>query len=435
MFTKFFFRSINSSRLAGLCLLFVSVGLLPRSFGQITNLATTIQFSAAIYTVPENSGSFIVAVTRSGDTSNEDLVEYLVTDGTAVRGVDYFAASNGFLDFLPGETVQFFAINLIDNGVINSTKTVNLSLGSVISGFASLGTPSRAVLQITDDESNPTAGLAGQLQFSTSRYTFMKSEETPDVDDDWDEEFPGAVLTIVRTGGARGKVMVDWATTTNGIPALPAVDGRDYFQDSGTVTLVDYQMSTNIYIFFPVPVYSRIFDTNQFTNSNFDFSQFLDRNFRVELSNPRAAPEEDPNIIAPTLGAIPTADVLIANNDPFLGFSFRKAQVSFHEGRKFMHLWVNRSPPYGEGVSVHYRVNQRDKRCDAPLDNDWNTFALSPGSDYATPFVDYLPPGSDRGRPPLSRRRTCLNGEWGISRPKKLLFPLSMIKKWNSMKI
>src|SRR5205085_10504991 len=90
-----------------------------------------------------------------------------------------------------------------------------------------------------------------------------------------------ALITVVRTNGASGRVLVDYAT----VPGGTAIEGIDYFPVSGTMVFDDFQMSTN----FVVDVFS-------------DFLRNGDKFVNLELSNPRPDPLEDPFTIRPTLG-------------------------------------------------------------------------------------------------------------------------------------
>src|SRR6185369_6849336 len=91
----------------------------------------------------------------------------------------------------------------------------------------------------------------------------------------------GVLVTVVRTNGSSGRVMVDYRTVDNSGTAIPNID---YFPVSGTLVFDDYQMSTN----FVVPLRNL---TNGFfiTTNIFDFFKFVN----IELSNPRPAPEEE----------------------------------------------------------------------------------------------------------------------------------------------
>ena len=66
----------------------------------------TVAFSQANYEAEENGTNVAITVTRSGGIAGTGTVDYLVVDGTARRGADY-RASNGTLQFLPGDSFAF----------------------------------------------------------------------------------------------------------------------------------------------------------------------------------------------------------------------------------------------------------------------------------------------------------------------------------------
>src|SRR5439155_8502010 len=89
-------------------------------------------------------------------------VDFFTADGSAVSGTDYLG-TNGTLTFQAGQTRTNFTISIIDNGAVNSNKTVLLFLTNA-SPSAVLGTPSSATLTILDDDASPVK--AGEFNFS-----------------------------------------------------------------------------------------------------------------------------------------------------------------------------------------------------------------------------------------------------------------------------
>jgi uncharacterized protein YkwD len=117
-----------------------------------TSLATTLQFSSATYTASETGGRVTVTVTRTGG-SGTFTVRYATSDGSARAGTDY-TATGGTLTFNPGDTSKTFTITILNDGLADGNETVNLTLSNATGG-AKLGSPSTAVLTITD---LPTGG-------------------------------------------------------------------------------------------------------------------------------------------------------------------------------------------------------------------------------------------------------------------------------------
>lgn len=118
-------------------------------------------------------------------------MNYATSNGTAVAGGDYTAAS-GTLTFGPGELTQTFAIPITDDGTIESDETINVTLSSA-GGNSTLGTLSSGQVTIQDNDtptpvtlspatlavneagtnltftvSRALAGTAGSISYSTT---------------------------------------------------------------------------------------------------------------------------------------------------------------------------------------------------------------------------------------------------------------------------
>lgn len=125
----------------------------------------TVQFASATFSGTEAGGPITISVTRTGGTSGAVTVDYATTTGgSATAGVDYTAAS-GTLTWANGEGgTKTFTVTPIPDTLTEGTETVNLALSNPTGG-ATLGTPSTAVLQISDSTIipvitavNPAAG-------------------------------------------------------------------------------------------------------------------------------------------------------------------------------------------------------------------------------------------------------------------------------------
>lgn len=113
-----------------------------------------IVFSSISYTGLENGGPITITVNRTGGTGGGS-VTYATSAGpapSATAGVDYTATS-GILSWATGDlTPKTFIVAPINDSLIEGAKNVTLTLSSPTGGLT-LGTPSTAVLTITDDES------------------------------------------------------------------------------------------------------------------------------------------------------------------------------------------------------------------------------------------------------------------------------------------
>jgi hypothetical protein len=107
----------------------------------------TLQFSAATYSVNEGAGQATITVTRAGGSSGALSVSYGTTNGSAVAGSDYTAAS-GTLSWAASDTAsKTFAVPITNDPTVESNETLNLSLSGT-----PLGSPSSAVLTIVDND-------------------------------------------------------------------------------------------------------------------------------------------------------------------------------------------------------------------------------------------------------------------------------------------
>jgi CSLREA domain-containing protein len=122
----------------------------------------TVQLSAATYSVSEAVGSITITVNRTA-SSSASSVNYATSNGTATAGtcgtsgVDYQSAS-GTLNFAAGDTSKTFNVAICDEALFETDETVNLTLSSP-TGTTLLGTPSMAVLTITNDDAAPTISI------------------------------------------------------------------------------------------------------------------------------------------------------------------------------------------------------------------------------------------------------------------------------------
>jgi hypothetical protein len=176
-------------------------------------LPPQVAFSAAAYSVAENAGSVTITVTRAGDTTGTETVQYATRDGTAAAGTNYTAAS-GTLTFGPGETSKTFTVGVRDDGVADGDKTVQLTLTNATGG--TLGSPATAVLTITNTD--VSGGGGGQVQFAAAAYSVG-------------ENGSAVTITVSRMGASTGTETVQYATRDG-----TATAGTSYTAASGTLT-------------------------------------------------------------------------------------------------------------------------------------------------------------------------------------------------------
>jgi uncharacterized repeat protein (TIGR01451 family)/uncharacterized delta-60 repeat protein len=201
----------------------------------------TIQFSQAVYGVLQNGTNATVLIQRLGGegTTLQPTVSitFSTSDGSGTAGVDYTNITTN-LTFPLGETYQTVTIPIINNVLVGSNRTVNLTLSSPV--LAGLGVQSTAVLIITNVNS----------AVSFSAQTYNQSANAPG---------GSAIIPIVRIGNPNSTVSVTVYTGTNG-SATP---------------FTNYIPQTNILVFNPgvltnyflVPIINA---TNMFSDQTVD---------------------------------------------------------------------------------------------------------------------------------------------------------------------
>jgi len=111
----------------------------------------SLQFSAPTYLVTEFGLVATITVERDGGSVGTVTVDYASSDGTATAGEDYVAV-NGSLVFTDGETSRTFGVQIInDSDTQEGDETLDLILSNPTGG-AGLGTPSTAILTITEKD-------------------------------------------------------------------------------------------------------------------------------------------------------------------------------------------------------------------------------------------------------------------------------------------
>ncbi len=181
---------------------------------------SSVQFSAATYSVNENGGSAVITVTRTGGTAAVS-VNYATGNGTATAGADYQAA-NGTLNFAANENAKSFTITIIDDTAVEGNETVNLTLSSPVG--ATIGTPATAVLNIIDND----ASCAYQLTPPNSSFASAGG---------------GGSFQVGTAAGCAWTTTVSASLASNGGDALTAPEV--VFTNSNPITINDRTANTN----------------------------------------------------------------------------------------------------------------------------------------------------------------------------------------------
>ena len=178
-----------------------------------------VAFNAGAYAVSENIGTANITLKRTGGTGPV-TVNYALTNGTGILGTDY-DTTNGSVTFEASETSKTFAVTVKDEGVIDGSKTVHMTLSSPTGG-AKLGNPATALLTIIDNET--TAAGTGSLKLSLNTFDVLEGETV--------------VITVLRVGGTQGTVTVNYASSDGS-----ARSGSDYVSAAGTLTFLPGESS------------------------------------------------------------------------------------------------------------------------------------------------------------------------------------------------
>lgn len=119
------------------------------SFGcgsnSFTTRSTSVEFTASVYPSATQAGAVTISVQRSGSTVGAASVQYATSDGTAVAGVNYTAAS-GTLNWADSDGAnKTFDVSILDGEDYNSLL-LNLTLSNPVG--TTIGDQGTAVVTI-----------------------------------------------------------------------------------------------------------------------------------------------------------------------------------------------------------------------------------------------------------------------------------------------
>jgi uncharacterized delta-60 repeat protein len=219
-----------------------SPGAIQPALGQSTAVLTIVNdnfnnghitFTSPAYSTNENAHYAYVFANRLGGSAGVIQASLVVAGGSAVNGVNYIASTN-LLTWDNGDVAtKTIAIPVMDDGLVTSNLTVNLSLTNAVlvgqgtnPNLLGLSQFTNAVLTIINLDS------AGTVQFNSPVYSVKK--------------YGGyALVPVVRTGGSAQTVTVNYATT-NGT----AIAGTNYVAVSGTLMFTNGEVGK----FIKVPI-------------------------------------------------------------------------------------------------------------------------------------------------------------------------------------
>jgi hypothetical protein len=272
-----------------------------------------LQFSAANFTASESAGKALIAIRRSGLTTDAVSVHYATSPGTASPGVDYQSVS-GDVTFGAGATTMTAAVPLVNDGIFEPNRTVLLSLWNpqdlTRPGGAALGQQTTAVVTINDTDSTP------RLQFSAAAFVVG-------------ERAGSAKVTVIRLLGTQSRVSVDYADAGGGT----ARAGVNYDLAPGTLTFLPGEIVKTV----PIAIHPSLTPVGDLT-VNLALTQA-----RGDLDNPKGTA---------VLGNRSAARLTIRSDDPLLQFSAPTYRIG--EAGPQATITVRRSGPTSTPVMVDY---------------------------------------------------------------------------------
>lgn len=299
--------------------------------------ASTIQFSAASYTVAENAGAANLAVQRTGDTGTEVGVDYATADGTATNGLKY-AAVSGTLTFGAGETNKAIAVPILNNGLVDGDKIFRVILSNPTAG-AILGTRTNVPVLITDNDAG--------MELFTDNDTIA-------------EDAGGVVLGVVRYDDGDLPVTVDFVTAN-----LTATSGLDYAGITNTLSFAPHELLKWV----TVPILN-------------DSLKEANETFRVTLSNP----------VGVTLATQTPITITIVDNDQ--GFAFEFASYSVLEDAGVARINVLRgTDDTNSAVAVDFATSDLTATKGLDYTGITNRLSFAPGEQVQLATVPILNDG------------------------------------------
>ncbi len=217
--------------------------------------------------------------------------------------------------------------------------------------------------------------MAGLFQFTASTFTCAETESTI-LNVTTASSTSGALITVTRLFGARGRVRVFYATV-----AGSAREGEDYSGGAGTLVFEDFELSKS----FIIPVVN---------NAAKDQS----RTFQVTLTGVALdSADQGVGIGDPQLNpdlSQATVTILDINEwpggspppPPYAIFNVERSYLRTTEGVGVVRVGVRRTGVGALSCSVRYTIDSIPPTADNDI---YHTFPLQPASDYATPGEDF----------------------------------------------
>lgn len=192
---------------------------------EATNSAAgSFMFSAKSYMAAEDGDTVTITVERKNGSQGTAAINYKTANDSAKVGSEY-SSTNGTLTFGAGEMKKTFTVQVYDNNDVNGNKVFKVNLESPTGGAGIIN--SQADVVIRDDEASSYD--SGDIRFEFSDYTVSESDGE-------------AEITVMRVGGAKGTVSVDYDTNSN------TAQGNDFTKVSGKLIFADGEGTKAFYV-------------------------------------------------------------------------------------------------------------------------------------------------------------------------------------------
>jgi VCBS repeat-containing protein len=125
--------------------------------GSITDNDLPPQVSISDVSVDESAGTATFTVSLTAVSGLPVSVDYNTSNGTAVSGSDFYA-TNGILNFAPGDVTKTIVVSIIDDSLFEGNETFNVNLSNAINatiadsvGMGTIGASDIPVITLTPD--------------------------------------------------------------------------------------------------------------------------------------------------------------------------------------------------------------------------------------------------------------------------------------------
>jgi hypothetical protein len=262
--------------------------------------------AASTYSVPQKAGSVTLSVVRTGASSGAVSVSYSTSDGTAVSGTDYSAASGTLQWGENDSTPKSISVPVSDATQFSGNKSFQVTLTDP-SG-TTIGNPGTADVTI----SGAAGTVAQTVELGDTAYGVAQGAGP-------------VTVTVNRTGGSSGAVSVAYATADG-----TAMAGTDYTAATGTLEWADGDASSKSFTV-------TISDAVAFTGT---------KTFSIQLSNATGAGIGTPSSAVVTIGG--------SASPPIGTVQLQASSYSVAQSAGSMTVTVTRTGGSNGAISVAY---------------------------------------------------------------------------------